>query len=87
MEHNNNDIQQAVLTYLQDDMLVDTGEIQMDQNLLATGHVDSFGFIEMITALEKMFQIKFSDDDIQKPEITTVDGLTSLISSHKQKAA
>lgn len=80
-------IQEKILTYLRDTMLVDTNEIKMDQNLLATGHIDSFSFIEMVCFLEKEFQVKFTDDDVQKPEITTVEGMTSLITNHRQQAA
>lgn len=81
------DIHRTILDYLEDDMLVDVDQIRPDQNLLATGHIDSYGFIEMISYLEKEFGIKFTDDDIQKPEITTVLGLVSLISNHQEKAA
>ena len=81
------DIQSTILDYLRDDMLVDVDQVEQDQNLLASGHIDSFGFIEMITSLEKKFQIKFTDDDIQKPEITSVSGIAGIISGQLEKAA
>ncbi|MCI5059437.1 MAG: acyl carrier protein [Alphaproteobacteria bacterium] len=81
------DIQSTILDYLRDDMLVDVDQLELDQNLLASGHIDSFGFIEMITSLEKKFQIKFTDDDIQKPEITSVSGIADIIASRIEKAA
>lgn len=83
MEH----VQSKILSYLKDSMLVDIDQIKMDENLLSSGHIDSFSFIEMISFIEKEFQIKLSDDDIQKPEITTVSGITGIVESLTDQAA
>lgn len=80
-------IQETLLAYLRDSLLVDTDQIKPEQNLLVSGHIDSFSFIEMITFLEKKFQIKLTDDDIQRPEITTLSGLTAMIEDHRQKVS
>ena len=83
MEH----VQSKILSYLKDSMLVDIDQIKMDENLLSSGHIDSFSFIEMVSFIEKEFQIKLSDDDIQKPEITTVSGITDIVASLMDQAA
>lgn len=80
-------IQETLITYLQDDLLVSIDDVKTDQNLLAAGVIDSFGFIEMIGFLEKEFQIRFSDDEIQEPGIATIAGITNMISAKQKRAA
>ena len=76
-----------ILNYLEDEALVDIANIRMDQNLLADGFIDSYGFIEMITFLERECGCKLTDEDIQNPGVTSVNGLIAIIDARVGKAA
>lgn len=43
------------------------------------GWIDSFKFIEFISAIEQHFQIAFSNAEFQDRNFSTIDGLTKII--------
>ena len=43
------------------------------------GWLDSFAFISFILDIETFFNIKFSNDEFQKVEFSTITGLTKII--------
>jgi acyl carrier protein len=47
--------------------------------------MDSFKFINFITALEKQFDISFDNEAFQKVEFKTINGLSEIIKSKKQQ--
>ena len=53
--------------------------IEEDKNYFEQGLVDSFGFLEMIFAIEKKFGIKFTESHFQDPRFSTLNGLVEII--------
>lgn len=50
-------------------------------NLVEAGIIDSFGLIQLIAFTEKRTGVKFSDDDLVSPELTSIDGIIRLLES------
>ena len=54
-------------------------------NLLYSGAVDSFGFMELVQAIEENFNIRFVEDDFTNQENFTIDSLAALISKKRKE--
>jgi acyl carrier protein len=50
-----------------------------DQNLLENGIIDSFGILQLITALEEKLKVRFNDEDLAAGNFRTVDSITALL--------
>ena len=48
-------------------------------NYFDRGWIDSFGFITLITEIEKTFGIRFSNDEFQNRSFSTMAGLAEII--------
>jgi acyl carrier protein len=48
-------------------------------NYLESGVIDSFGFLDLISACEEKLGITFSDDDFSDDRIFTIAGLIDII--------
>ena len=57
----------------------DPREIDDDFNLLESGVVDSFGVLELITAMEEQFGLTLDLEDVEPVNLTTVGPLARLI--------
>lgn len=49
-------------------------------DLVARGLIDSFGMIELISAIESHYGFEFSQQDFQQPGFATLEGLSAIIS-------
>lgn len=54
-------------------------EKNLDVNYFEQGLIDSFAFLELITACENEFGVIFSDEDFENDDIFTVSGLISIL--------
>lgn len=52
----------------------------MNYNFLANGHIDSFGIMNFIMALEDEFGVALEPKDTESDEFRTVGGLVGIIS-------
>ena len=55
-------------------------ESSMHDDLLKTGTLDSMGFIDIIIEIGSRYNIEVTDEDIIRPEHTTVSGLCKMVS-------
>ena len=46
-----------------------------DTHLIAKGVIDSLGLLELITALEKKFSLRFDFSELDPSQLATIDGL------------
>lgn len=60
-------------------LTVGAGPVDRSVDMFEEGIVDSFGFVEMVSFIEKEFGIELSDDDLESDEIATIEGLTQII--------
>ena len=54
-------------------------EVTADINLLYSNTIDSFGFIELIEEIERVFNVQFAEDDFMNQDAFTIDALSALI--------
>lgn len=57
----------------------DPAEVGDDFNLLESGVVDSFGVLELVTAMEELFGLSLDLEDVEPVNLTTVGPLTRLV--------
>jgi acyl carrier protein len=55
------------------------GELGVDQPLLSSGIVDSFGALEIIAFLEDTFHITIDASRVELSELETVDRIVALV--------
>lgn len=77
----NVDISSTIADFMEKQFLFTfDGRAVTDQtNLFASGHLDSFGFVELITFLEQEFAIKLSDDDLLSNRLNSLASLAAVV--------
>jgi len=58
--------------------------LQDDTSLFASGIIDSFGILELISYLELKYSITFESKDLTKENLQTVIAISRLIEAKKQ---
>ena len=73
------DITKKVIEILSDSSNIDKEEILKTENLLADEIIDSVGMIELISCLEKVYSITFSEDDLTIANFEEIEKIVNLI--------
>lgn len=74
------EITDRIRAFLGDHFMVDFGSgVDADTDLFAQGLVDSFGFIELVSFLEREFGCEFSDAEVMLAGVNTLNGLAGLV--------
>lgn len=77
-------LQDQIRTYLQKQFLVEFGDKLTDEtDLFDAGVIDSYGFIDLVSFLEKTYSVALSDDDLASPGMSTLAGMTHLIAARQ----
>ena len=80
------DIKGIIINILEESSSIDKEEILKVCNLISDEIIDSLGMIELISVLEKEFNIVFSEDDLILDNFETIDKIVDLIQlKNKQK--
>ena len=58
---------------------------KLNTDYLSEGYVDSLGFIQFITSIEKFFKVKFNQKDFMDRKFRTIRGLAQIIFIKKKK--
>ena len=58
--------------------------LQEENDLFASGIIDSFGIVELIADLEAQYRIKFNAEDLQKANLKNVKVIAQLIKDKKK---
>jgi len=54
-------------------------KIPLDKSLLESGHIDSFGVIEIVIYLEKKYKIKINNDELTKSKFGSLNKMSKLV--------
>ena len=73
------DIKGKIIGCLEESSGIDKEEISKVCNLISDEIIDSLGMIELISYLEKEFNIIFSEDDLVLDNFETIDKISNLI--------
>lgn len=57
-------------------------ERNLEINYFEQGLIDSFSFLELVSACEEKFGITFSDEDFENDEIFTISGLIHILEKY-----
>ena len=75
-------MKERLKAFIKDNFLFGKGEIEDNQHLFEAGIVDSFGFVELLSFIEKTFGVSFNRAEI---EIENFDTITHIVDSIKKK--
>jgi len=77
----NTDLSFKIADFMQKQFLFtfDGRTVTAETNLFESGHLDSFGFVELVTFLEQEFAIKLSDDDLLSNRLNSLASLTAVV--------
>ena len=59
-------------------------DVNVKDDYVSCGLIDSLGVFELVFELEDQFSFKFTDDDFKHPHFRTIYGMTQLIINRKQ---
>ena len=54
-------------------------------NYFEKGWMDSFKFVSFIMDIENHFNVRFSNDEFQNRDFSSIEGLSEIIRKHKEK--
>ena len=84
MEHQHGSLQQSTIekwltNWLSEKNVGKVLTIDLNENFLESGIVDSFELINLIESAERQYDIRFTQEEFIRPEFVTVSGLASVI--------
>ncbi|HEY6272823.1 MAG TPA: acyl carrier protein [Terriglobales bacterium] len=74
-------IQQRLRTFITDNFLFgqDGAELLGDDSLIEKGVIDSTGVLQLISFLEREFNIKVEDEEVAPQNLDSIDCLTAFV--------
>jgi D-alanine--poly(phosphoribitol) ligase subunit 2 len=78
-------IRKKLSSFIKDNFLFEKGRIKEDQDLFKSGVVDSFGFVELLSFIEKEFGINFNRADIEIEKFNTLAQIAKSIKEAQAK--
>jgi D-alanine--poly(phosphoribitol) ligase subunit 2 len=77
-------LEDEIRQYLSRTLLVQFGaDVTRESDLFASGQIDSYGLIELITFLEQTYGIGLSSDDLASPDLATLSGMTRMVAERR----
>lgn len=77
----NNDILKWLIDWISSKNGKDINLINKKINIFDADYVDSLGAFELMTEIEEKFNITFDSDDLGNDNMSTLEGITEIISS------
>lgn len=74
-----NKIKEFVVEYIQREYTFPEGTDIMSLNYVESGYIDSLGLIQFIATLEDEFDIEFTDEDMESPDLRIIGKLIDVI--------
>lgn len=72
-------IRDFIVEYIQREYTISEGTDILTLNYVESGYVDSLGMIQFIATIEDEFNIEFSEEDLENPDIKIVGKLIYMI--------
>ena len=84
----NQAVSDTLQKFLSDTFFIEFGKnIGPRTDLFEAGLIDSFGFVELVTFIERTYGVALHDDDFESPEISNLAGLQKIIMDRLGTAA
>lgn len=77
-------MKETIQTHLEEQFSVHFGDgIESGDDLFENGVIDSFGLVDLVSFLEKSFDVHFTDEELMSPLMASLDGMVEMITSKK----
>ncbi|WP_329201484.1 acyl carrier protein [Streptomyces sp. NBC_01435] len=74
------DRKQYIQKLIEDQFLVDfDGELTADTDLFKTGVIDSFGYIQLLSTLERDFSLQLTDEELLRNIFSSLDAIDVFV--------
>ncbi len=79
---------QSILNYLRTSVVLDPAEeIPLDESLLETRVLDSYGIVDLLTFIEREFGLTIPDVDVTKEKMGSIRKMAQYVEIRRQAAA
>lgn len=77
-------LQDQIRDFVAKQFLVEFGDDLTDEtDLFDAGVIDSYGFIDLVSFLEKTYGVTLSDDDLASPGMSTLAGIAQMVAQRQ----
>ena len=73
------EINEFIVDYIQREYTLPADMDVMELNYIESGYIDSLGFVQFVALIEEEFDIVFSDEELDSPDMKVVGKLVALI--------
>lgn len=73
------EIKEFIVDYIQREYTLPAHMDVMELNYIESGYIDSLGFVQFVALIEEEFDIVFSDEELDSPDMKVVGKLVALI--------
>ena len=73
------EIKEFIVDYIQREYTLPADTDVMELNYIESGYIDSLGFLQFVALIEEEFDIVFSDEELDSPDMKVVGKLVALI--------
>lgn len=73
------EIKEFIVDYTQREYTLPADMDVMELNYIESGYIDSLGFVQFVALIEEEFDIVFSDEELDSPDMKVVGKLVALI--------
>ena len=73
------EIKEFIVDYIQREYTLPADMDVMELNYIESGYIDSLGFVQFVALIEEEFDIVFSDEELESPDMKVVGKLVALI--------
>ena len=70
----------ALLKYLNDELAVDTANLDADSPLFSSGVIDSFSLVSLLTSIESQWGFRIPSTDVTLENFDTIGRITAYVS-------
>lgn len=69
----------AIRGFVQKEIMKNRGSLEVTDNLIEQGIIDSLGIVKMIDYLETTFQIRVSDEEVLPANFETIESMCTFV--------
>ena len=73
------EIKEFIVDYIQREYTLPADMDVMELNYIESGYIGSLGFVQFVALIEEEFDIVFSDEELDSPDMKVVGKLVALI--------
>ena len=73
------EIKEFIVDYIQREYTLPADTDVMELNYIESGYIESLGFVQFVALIEEEFDIVFSDEELDSPDMKVVGKLVALI--------